>query len=63
MLHNVQQLEETIEDAVRLLSQVIEAKNWDIGKDLLRFLRSIDEEGEALKGVLRQVGLDVSTEL
>lgn len=58
VLHNLQQLDETSEDAVRLLSRAIEAKAWDIGKDLMRFLRSIDENGTVLKDVLRRVGLE-----
>ena len=62
MLHNLQQLEETSSDAVRLLSQAVEAKAWDIAKDLMRFLRSIDEDGSVLSDVLRQVGLDGSGE-
>ncbi|KAG8760105.1 hypothetical protein FRC14_004091 [Serendipita sp. 396] len=56
VLHNIQQLEETIEDAVKLLSKAIEKKSWDIAKDLMRFLRSIDEDGAVLKDVLRRAG-------
>lgn len=60
VLHNLQQLEETSNDAVRLLSRAMEVKAWDIAKDLMRFLRSIDEDGSVLSEVLRQVGLDGS---
>ncbi|KAG8833092.1 hypothetical protein FRC17_000031 [Serendipita sp. 399] len=56
VLHNIQQLDETIDDAVKLLSKAIEKKSWDIAKDLIRFLRSIDEDGAVLKDVLRKVG-------
>lgn len=58
VLHNLQQLEETSEDAVRLLSRAMERESWDIAKDLMRFLRSIDEEGEVLREVLQKVGLE-----
>ena len=58
VLHNLQQLEETVEDATRLLSKAIETK--DIAKDLMRFLRSVDEDGSVLKDVLDSVGVDVS---
>lgn len=58
VLHNLQQLDETSSDAVRLLSRAIEVKAWDIAKDLMRFLRSIDEDGNVLNDVLKQVGLD-----
>jgi hypothetical protein len=57
VLHNIQQLEETCEDAVRLLSQAIETNSSDIAKDLMRFLRSIDEDGSVLKDVLNKVGI------
>ncbi|CAG8524995.1 7275_t:CDS:10, partial [Acaulospora colombiana] len=49
------QLEETSEDAVRLLSQAMERNSSDIAKDLMRFLRSIDEDGTVLKDVLNKM--------
>ena len=58
MLHNLQHLDETSDDATRLLSRAIEVKAWDIAKDLMRFLRSIDEDGSVLSEVLKQVGVD-----
>jgi RAB6A-GEF complex partner protein 1 len=58
VLHNLQQLEETSSDAVRLLSRAVEVKAWDIAKDLMRFLQSIHPT--LLSEVLREVGLDGS---
>lgn len=62
VLHNLQQLEETSDDAVRLLSRAMETKAWDISKDLMRFLRSIDEDGMVLQEILHKVGLDKDSE-
>lgn len=59
MLHNLQVADETKADAIRLLSRAIQAQEWDISKDLMRFLKSIDEKGELLQDVLTEVGLDI----
>jgi RAB6A-GEF complex partner protein 1 len=64
-LHNLEQLEDgnnnnnnvAVADAVRLLKAAIETDDERLGKELLRFLKSIDETGEALKAALAQVGL------
>jgi RAB6A-GEF complex partner protein 1 len=55
----MEQLDETYDDAVRLLTRAIEEQEWAIAKDLLRFLRSMDDSGGTLTSVMKRAGLDV----
>ena len=59
MLHNLEQLDESNDDAVRLLKRAIDTQDWTLCKDLLRFLRSIDETGDALTSAMERVGMHV----
>ena len=58
VLHNLEQLDETNEDAVRLLKKAKEAKDWDLCRQLMRFLRSIDDSGNSLRQALVGAGID-----
>ena len=44
-------------DAIRLLRCAMEAEDWQLCRELLRFLRSIDDTGEALRSAVRETGL------
>lgn len=55
----MEQLDEKYDDAVRLLTRAIEGQEWAIAKDLLRFLRSMDDSGETLTSVMKRAGLNV----
>lgn len=57
VLHNLDQLEGGHRDVVRLLRSAIEAKDWQLCRELLRFLRSIDESGAALRAALTETNL------
>lgn len=57
VLHNLEQLNENDHDAVRLLKAAMEQKEWQLCRQLLRFLHSIDETGTALRDALTQVDL------
>lgn len=57
MLHNLEQLDEESDDAVRLLKSAAEAKDWHLCRELLRFLHSIDDTGDALRKALSQTDL------
>ena len=35
----------------------MEAEDWQLCRELLRFLRSIDDTGEALRSAVRETGL------
>lgn len=55
VLHNLEQLDENSSEAVRLLANAVDAKEWQLCRELLRFLHSIDDTGRALRNVLSQV--------
>ena len=55
MLHNLEQLDEGNDDAIRLLTRAAESEDWALCRELLRFLRSIDTSGHALRNALSQV--------
>ncbi|TRM65979.1 RIC1-domain-containing protein [Schizophyllum amplum] len=57
VLHNLEQLDEDHQDAIRLLKSAIDAKDWQLCRELLRFLHSIDETGEALRRALAETDL------
>jgi len=57
VLHNLEQLDESNSDGIRLLRRAIGAKDWTLCKELLRFFRSIDDTGEALKNALKSTDL------
>ncbi|KAF9523584.1 RIC1-domain-containing protein [Crepidotus variabilis] len=55
VLHNLEQLDENSSEAVRLLNSAVEAREWQLCRELLRFLHSIDDTGQALQNVLSKV--------
>jgi len=54
VLHNLEQLNENSNDAIRLLQNAIDAKDWQLCRELLRFLHSIDDTGGALRKALTE---------
>jgi RAB6A-GEF complex partner protein 1 len=44
-------------DAVRLLKKGIDAEDWELCKDVLRFAQSVDDTGMALRYVMKETGL------
>jgi hypothetical protein len=57
VLHNLEQLDEDNNDAVRLLKSAVESEDWQLCRELLRFLHSIDDTGAALQNALAQTSL------
>ena len=57
MLHNLEQSDEGNHDAIRLLKRAAEVEDWALCRELLRFLRSIDASGHALRNALSQVDI------
>lgn len=57
VLHNLEQLDGNNGDVVRLLRSAIDAKDWQLCRELLRFLHSIDDTGKALGRALTETGL------
>lgn len=56
VLHNLESLDESRSDTVRLLRLAREHGWQNLCKDLLRFLRSLDEDGWALQSVAKEAG-------
>lgn len=52
VLHNLEQLDENNYDAVRLLQSAVDGKDWQLCRELLRFLHSVDDTGSALRDAL-----------
>jgi hypothetical protein len=46
-----------LQDAIRLLRLAMEAKEYHLSKELLRFLHSIDESGAALQQATAELGI------
>ncbi|PFH54758.1 hypothetical protein AMATHDRAFT_72525 [Amanita thiersii Skay4041] len=57
VLHSMEQSGENNDNAVRLLRKALEAKDWQLCRDLLRFLQSMDDTGKALQFAVSQVGI------
>lgn len=57
VLHNLEQLDENSTEAVTLLKCALEDSDWQLCKELLRFLHSIDETGETLRHAVKELNL------
>ncbi|RDB29503.1 RAB6A-GEF complex partner protein 1 [Hypsizygus marmoreus] len=57
VLHNLEQLDEHNDDAVRLLNSAVEGKDWQLCRELLRFLHSVDDTGSALRNALSKTNV------
>lgn len=56
VLHNMEQLDDD-KDAVVLLKRALDEEDWQLCKELIRFLHSIDEDGVALREALLETSL------
>ncbi|CAO1635009.1 unnamed protein product [Sympodiomycopsis kandeliae] len=57
VLQNLEPYEHSLRDTARLLRLAMQAENWLLCQDLLRYTRSMDEGGSALKEVVDLAGL------
>ncbi|KAF2266827.1 RIC1-domain-containing protein [Lojkania enalia] len=57
VLHNFEELSETGDQVVRLLQRAKEEQDWDLCKELARFLMALDESGTTLRQTLELVEL------
>lgn len=53
----MEQLDENSDDAVRLLKSAVEGKDWQLCRELLRFLHSVDDTGAALGNALAKTNV------
>lgn len=57
ILHTFEELSSSSEQLVRLLSRAKDEEDWELCKELARFLTALDESGATLREVLEMVNL------
>ncbi|KAH9908668.1 RIC1-domain-containing protein [Xylariomycetidae sp. FL2044] len=62
ILHTFEELETASEQSVRLLSRAIHEEDWELCKELARFLAAMDESGETLREAMELVNVRVKKE-
>lgn len=62
VLHTFQELETSSEQCMRLLHKAKEAGDWDLCKELARFLMALDASGDTLREALNQLKIGVPGE-
>ncbi|KAI1175411.1 DUF1339 domain protein [Nemania sp. FL0916] len=60
ILHTFEELEAASEQSVRLLSRAIRDEDWELCKELARFLAAMDESGETLREAMELVNIQVN---
>lgn len=63
VLHTLEQHEQNFENTSRLLKLAYEAQNWDLCKELARFITATDPTGETLRRTLKEAEINVETRL
>lgn len=62
VLHTFEEMETSSESCVRLLQRAKEAGDWDLCKELARFLMALDESGDTLRAALERMDLTSTIE-
>lgn len=57
ILHTLEELESSTDQSVRVLSRAIQEGDWELCKELARFLAAMDETGEILKEAMNMVNI------
>ncbi|KAK9453510.1 RIC1-domain-containing protein [Dipodascopsis uninucleata] len=57
ILQTMEQLEDSSAEMIRLFSMAMEAGDWDLCKELARFLTALDNSGETLRETLKKIKL------
>lgn len=60
VLHTLEEAESGSEQCVRLLQKAKERGDWDLCKELARFLMALDQSGEELKNAVKRMDLQSS---
>ena len=61
VLHTFEEMETSSESCVRLLQKAKEVGDWDLCKELARFLMALDESGDTLRAALERMDLHPTT--
>lgn len=59
VLHTLDELDAATEQAVRLLTRAMREGDWDLCKELARFLAALDDTGEVLQEVMKMVNMAI----
>lgn len=59
VLHTLEELQSATEQSVRLLTRAMNEGDWDLCKELARFLAAMDDSGEVLQEVMRLVNASI----
>ncbi|PHH59767.1 hypothetical protein CDD81_2605 [Ophiocordyceps australis] len=59
ILHTLEELDTSMEQSVRVLSRAIEEKDWNLCKELARFLAAMDGTGEILQRAMAMLSLTI----
>jgi hypothetical protein len=62
ILHTLDELGSSTEQSVRLLSRAMREGDWELCKELARFLAAMDETGETLQEAMRMVEVSLKQE-
>lgn len=62
VLHEFQDLETSSEQCIRLLEKAKEAEDWELCKELARFLMALDGSGDTLREALTRINIKGSSE-
>ena len=57
VLHTFEELDSSSEQCVRLLQRAKEAGDWDLCKELARFLMALDETGDSLRDAMQRINM------
>lgn len=61
ILHTFDELATASEQSVRLLSRAMREEDWELCKELARFLAALDETGDTLREALRMANVRIAT--
>jgi hypothetical protein len=62
VLHTLDELGSSSQQLIRLLQRAKDERDWELCKELARFLMALDESGDTLKRALEDVGLRTPTD-
>ncbi|PTB64112.1 RIC1-domain-containing protein [Trichoderma citrinoviride] len=60
ILHTLDELDASLEQSVRVLSRAIREGDWELCKELARFLAAMDETGEILKEAMKMANVGLT---
>ncbi|ODA76590.1 hypothetical protein RJ55_07860 [Drechmeria coniospora] len=62
ILHTMEELESSSDQSVRVLSRAMQEGDWELCKELARFLAALDDTGEILREAMQLVNVELSRE-